>query len=80
MNKNESFLLLNEVAAILGVKGYRITYALVNGLVPEPQRQRVSRKRLFSREDVERLATHFGVDLNQIISQKEKSNEYTRPI
>ena len=30
-------LLLNDVAKLLGVKGYQIAYALTNGLVQEPE-------------------------------------------
>ncbi|NQU24443.1 MAG: hypothetical protein HQ567_24440 [Candidatus Nealsonbacteria bacterium] len=69
---NDKSYLLSEVATILEIKGYRITYALVNGLVPEPQRERISNKRIFSWEDVERLAEHFGVDIIQNNTKKGK--------
>ncbi|NQU24328.1 MAG: MerR family transcriptional regulator [Candidatus Nealsonbacteria bacterium] len=59
-----SSLLLSDVARILGVKGYQINYVLVNGLVPEP-RQRIANKRIFTRKDVERLADHFGINLEE---------------
>ena len=55
-------LLLGDVAQLLGVKRYRISYALVNGLVPEPT-TRISNKRIFEQKDIERLAEHFGVEL-----------------
>lgn len=47
-----------EVARLLGVKSHRITYAITNGMVPEPGR--FCGKRLFASEDVERLANYFG--------------------
>ena len=55
-------LLLNDVARLLGVKGYQISYALTNGLVEEPE-LRISNKRIFQQEDIERLAEYFGVAL-----------------
>jgi len=55
--------LLKDVARILKVKSYRIAYALSVGLVEEPQ-LRISNKRVFQAEDVERLAAHFKVELD----------------
>ena len=55
-------LLLNDVAKLLGVKGYRINYAIVNGMIPEPK-LRISNKRIFKKQDIDRLARHFGVKL-----------------
>ena len=54
--------LLNDVARMLKLKPYKITYALSVGLVPEPA-LRISNKRIFQEKDIERLARHFGVDL-----------------
>jgi DNA-binding transcriptional MerR regulator len=51
--------LLNEVANILKLKPYQITYALTVGLVPEPA-MRISNKRIFVAADVERLRKHFA--------------------
>jgi hypothetical protein len=56
---NNENLLLGDVARLLGVKPYRVTYALTTGLVPEP-RDRIANKRLFKAEDVTRLADYFG--------------------
>jgi len=53
---------LKDVAALLGVKAYRIEYLLAHGLVPEPS-LRISGRRVFMPEDVKRLAVHFGVTL-----------------
>ena len=53
--------LLRDVARMLKVKPYQVSYALSVGLVPEPE-LRISNKRVFMPEDVERLSKHFGVD------------------
>jgi DNA-binding transcriptional MerR regulator len=55
---------LKDVARLLKVKPYRVTYALTTGLVPEPT-LRISNKRIFQAEDVRRLAKHFGVELKE---------------
>jgi hypothetical protein len=52
-------LLLSDVARLLRVKPYRVTYALTTGLVPEPQ-TRIANKRIFDADDVARLADYFG--------------------
>ena len=56
--KKQHFL-LKDVAKKLGVKPYQIAYALTVGLVPEPE-LRISNKRIFTAEDIERLAKHFN--------------------
>jgi hypothetical protein len=55
--------LLGEAARLLRRKPYQLHYALAAGLVEEP-RLRLGGKRVFQVEDLERLAAHFGVDLN----------------
>ena len=59
--KKKHFL-LRDVARMLKVKPYQIAYALSVGLVAEPT-IRISNKRIFEPEDIDRLAAHFGVDL-----------------
>ena len=54
--------LLKDVAKILKRKPYQIAYCLSVGLVPEPE-TRIANKRIFTPEDIERLAAHFGVEL-----------------
>lgn len=54
--------LLHDVARMLRVKPYQIAYALSVGHVPEPA-LRISNKRIFQEDDIQRLATHFGVEL-----------------
>ena len=51
-------LSLKDVAALLGVKAYRIEYLLCHGLVPEP-RLRISGRRVFGPEDVANIRAHF---------------------
>ena len=58
----QQHLLLGDVARLLGVKPYRVTYALATGLVPEP-RTRIANKRLFDSADVARLADYFGTTI-----------------
>jgi len=55
-------LLLKDVAALVGVKPYQITYAISVGLLPEPE-LRISNKRVFQAKDLQTIAAHFGVDL-----------------
>ena len=54
--------LLKDVARILKRKPYQIAYCLSVGLVKEPE-MRIANKRVFTSEDIDRLAAHFGVDL-----------------
>src|SRR4051812_44989808 len=54
------YLLLNDVSRLLGLKAHKIVYALATGQVAEPP-LRVANKRVFSEEDVRRLASHFRV-------------------
>jgi len=53
---------LRDVARVLKVKPYQVTYALTVGHVPEPG-TRINNKRIFAPEDIDRLATHFGVEM-----------------
>ena len=52
-------LSLKDVAALLGVKAYRVEYLLCHGLVPEPQ-LRISGRRVFGPEDVANIRAHFA--------------------
>jgi len=52
--------ILSDVARILGTKPHQVTYALTSRAVPEPE-QRLANRRLFSADDVARLARHFRV-------------------
>ena len=49
---------IREVANRLGVKWYRVKYAHMAGLVPEPMR--VGNHRLYDDEDVMRLELYFS--------------------
>ena len=51
---------LGEVAQKIGVAPFRITYSITTGLVPDAS-MRFAGRRVFTQEDVQRLALHFGV-------------------
>ncbi len=51
--------LLNEAAKLVGVPGYRISYAIANGHLPEPE-ERLNNHRLFTARDIERIRKHFA--------------------
>ncbi|MBB03194.1 MAG: hypothetical protein CMJ47_11145 [Planctomyces sp.] len=53
---------LGDVSSVIGVARHRIEYAIANGSIPEPE-QRLANKRVFTTEDVQRVAEHFGVKL-----------------
>ena len=55
---NDENLLLTEVARRIGIKPYRITYALACDLVAEPK-LRVGNRRMFGPEDIANLREHF---------------------
>ena len=57
-NPMEQQMSLKDVAALLGVKAYRVEYLLCHGLVPEP-RLRISGRRVFGPEDVAAIKAHF---------------------
>ena len=50
-----------EVARLLGVQGYRISYAHTTGQIPEPVR--LLGKRAYRWTDLRALAEHFDVEL-----------------
>jgi DNA-binding transcriptional MerR regulator len=53
---------LQDCARMLNVQSYKIQYAYAHRRVPEPQ-LRIAGRRLFTPDDVRRLAKHFGVNL-----------------
>ena len=65
--------LLGEVSRVLGRKPHQIVHLLTSGKIPEPQ-VRISNKRLFVLEDVERLARHFRVSPNWSVVEVTPSN------
>ena len=56
----EKHYLLGEVAKLVGRRPHQIVYLLTSGQIPEAE-QRIGNRRLFSEEDVIRLARHFKV-------------------
>jgi hypothetical protein len=61
------FQLLGDVARRLGCQPYQIVYLLTTGQVPEPAR--LGNRRLFGKQDVERIAERLGVDLEPAIEE-----------
>jgi len=59
----KQLLSTGDVSKLLGIAKHKIEYAIANGLIPEPE-LRVANKRIFIVEDVQRVANHFGVELN----------------
>lgn len=55
---------LSEASLLLGVKPYRIQYALFVGLIPEPAR--VGQRRAFTDNDLSMLAKHFKLTETKI--------------
>jgi len=51
---------LSDVAKVLRKKPHQVAYALTSRAVQEPE-QRVANRRVFSRDDIVRLAHHFKV-------------------
>lgn len=59
----EQLFSTGQVARIIGVPPYKIGYAHANSRLAEPA-QRVMNKRLYTPDDVRRVAVHFGVELD----------------
>jgi hypothetical protein len=68
---SKKHMLLRDVARILKRKPYQISYAISVGLVPEPE-LRISNKRIFQAEDIDRLAAYFGIVLAEKPRRKER--------
>lgn len=57
----DKFYALGDVARLLNVQGYKIAYAISTGALPDAS-CRLANKRVFTIEDVQRIARHFGVE------------------
>jgi len=55
---------LQDVSRLLNVRASRIHYALITRAVEEP-RLRIGNRRVFEAADVERLAAHFHVSIDE---------------
>jgi DNA-binding transcriptional MerR regulator len=62
MNTND-FNLLGDVASLLRVQPYRITYLITSGQVPEPA-MRLGNRRMFTTADIARIAATLGNNPN----------------
>ena len=60
----QKYYSLKDVARLLKVRSHRVGYAVSSGAIPEPD-LRLGNKRIFSTEDVQRLAEHFSVRFDQ---------------
>ena len=66
----DNYFSLYQFARILGKKPHLVVYAITSGPVPEPGR-RIGNKRVFNREDVERLARHLRIATPRIDPEEE---------
>lgn len=66
----QQLLGLGDVSRVIGVARHRIEYAIANGSIPEPE-LRIANKRVFTTEDVQRIADYFGV-MNENCGRKEE--------
>jgi DNA-binding transcriptional MerR regulator len=55
---SQPYILLGEVARLVGQKAYRINYLLSTGAIPEPA-LRIGNRRVFTPDDVERVRRAF---------------------
>jgi DNA-binding transcriptional MerR regulator len=64
-----------QVAALIGIQAHRIEYALTSGQLAEPA-FRFLGKRVYTPNDVQRVADHFGIllggDLKVVVAGKEE--------
>lgn len=58
----KQLLSTGDVSKLLGIAKHKIEYAIANGSIPEPE-LRIANKRVFTSDDVQRVANHFGVEL-----------------
>lgn len=56
---NKQHFLLGEVARLVGVRPYQITYLISMGVIEEPQ-LRINNKRIFGPKDVEKIKRVFA--------------------
>lgn len=61
---------LKDAAAILQKQPYQITYVLTTGKVPEPQR--IGGKRVFTSEDLQRIAERLGIENIEELLKEER--------
>lgn len=70
----EKLLSTGEVSRLLGIPVHRIAYAHSVFQVPEPA-CRILNKRMYSANDVRRIADHFGVTLPADFSFEDAEKE-----
>ncbi len=67
----QQLLGLGDVSRLVGIARHKIEYAIANGAIPEPE-LRITNKRVFTTDDVQRVADYFGVVINQDRDGKEE--------
>lgn len=67
------FFSLGEVSRGLSIPTWKILYAISSGRVPDV-RIRCAGKRVFQKDDVSRLATHFGIETHTPSPSKATKN------
>ena len=63
-------LSMQDIARLLQIQSYRIQYAYAHNRLPEP-RLRIGGRRVFTLDDLQQLATHFGVALPGTVTEPE---------
>ncbi|HEX4144539.1 MAG TPA: MerR family transcriptional regulator [Pirellulales bacterium] len=56
----QNYYSLKEIAAEVGVKAYRISYAISTGFLKEPA-ERITNRRMFSEADLQAAKKYFAV-------------------
>lgn len=67
----QQLLGLGDVSRLVGIARHKIEYAIANGAIPEPE-LRIANKRVFTTDDVERIADYFGFVVNENGEGKEE--------
>lgn len=67
----QQLLGLGDVSKVVGIARHKIEYAIANGSIPEPE-LRIANKRVFTTDDVERIADYFGVVIDRSDVGKEE--------
>lgn len=59
---------MRDVTRILGIPPYKVNYAYSAGLIEEPK-LRLAGKRVFQPSDLQRLASHFNVEIKALVEE-----------
>ena len=70
----ENKYLLNEAAKLAGVRGYQIAYAITQRYIDAPK-ETINRQRIFTDEDVARIAQYFANRDRKMTTQEQKEDK-----